>query len=159
MSLQYIIDGYNIIHNINFAQGHKKMKDSKAALLEFIKTKRLTGSTRNKITVVFDGYADEKDLKNVYPEVEIIFSCHETADQRIKRMLEKSANYKNTVVVSDDKEIKFFAKAAGARWMNIAEFTQRKQNPAYLARDTLKPELTYHQMQQINKELKKIWLG
>jgi len=74
-------------------------------------------------------------------------------------MVEESADRKNIVVVSDDKEIKFMAKTMGARHMGIEDFiapksrSQRRGNG-----EALKVELSYIQMHKINQELRKLWL-
>jgi len=159
MSLQYIIDGYNIIHHPNLTPANKQIQDPKAALLEFIKINRLTGSLKNKITLVFDGYPDASGRSRDDADVEIIFSRHESADERIKRIVESSGRRKNIIVVSDDREIRFCVKAAGATCLGVEEFTHPKGRPAHLQKtDTHKTELSYSQIQKINQEFKKIWL-
>src|SRR3989338_5877343 len=125
MSLQYIIDGYNIINHPLFIQhASKKINDSRIALLEFIRTNRLCASPKNKITVVFDGSGLSGQISDK-TDIGIIFSRRETADERIKRIVENIGNPKNIVVVSDDKEIKFFAQSCGARVLSVEEFINR----------------------------------
>jgi len=159
MSLHYIIDGYNILHHPNLASANKKIQDPKAALLDFIRINRLTGSLKNKISLVFDGYPDVSGKSRDNANIEIIFSRHESADERIKRMVEASGRRKSIIVVSDDKEIKFCVKAAGASCLGVEEFTQSKARPVHLQEtDTRKTELSYSQIQKINQEFKKIWL-
>jgi len=160
MSLQYIIDGYNIINHPLFIQhAPKKIKDSKALLLEFIRVNRLCGSPKNKITVVFDGHPDLSSRISDKTEINVIFSKIETADERIKKIVEKTGNPKNAVVVSDDKEIIFFAKSFGAKVLNIQEFINRAK---YLIgsqkKEPMKPELSYSQIHKINQELRQLWL-
>ena len=157
MSLQYIVDGYNVINNPQFPRP-QKTKDTRRALLELIKAKKLCGSSRNKITVVFDGYPDSQEIKQDYTDINVIFSRKETADERIKSIVESSGNAKDIAVVSDDKEIRFFVKATGGRTISVGEFIDRKEKLQRQGRDLLKTELTYSQMQKINQELKKIWL-
>lgn len=161
MSLHYIIDGYNIINHPLFAKNHKKViKDSRKALLEFIRIRRLCGSPKNKITVVFDGHSNITELKQNDNNINVIFSKKETADEKIKKIVGKPlGNAKNIVVVSDDKDIRFFVKALGARSIGIEEFIGAKEKPiACQDSDSIKPELNYSQIQKINQELKKIWL-
>ena len=159
MSLHYIIDGYNILHHPNLAPTNKKIQDPKAALLEFIKINRLTGSLKNKITLVFDGYPDASGKSRDSADIEIIFSRQESADERIKRIVEASGRRKNIIVVSDDREIIFCVKAAGASCLGVEEFTRPRLRPAHLQKtDTRKTELSYSQIQKINQELIKIWL-
>jgi predicted RNA-binding protein with PIN domain len=162
MSLQYIIDGYNITNHPLFKERvNSKIKNQRFALLELIKRERLAGSSKNKITVVFDGYPNPEDNPD-FSESEagrcIVFSRRETADERIKKMLEGAANPRNAVVVSDDKEVKFFAKAAGGRTLSVEEFIGRRERKRDNKDSSLEPELTYSQRYKITQELRKIWL-
>lgn len=158
MSLQYIIDGYNIInHPIFKPHITKRIRDSRVALLEFIRINNPSRGLKNKITVVFDGHADPL-IKVDETDINIVFSRRETADERIKKMVEASGNPKNMVVVSDDKEIRFFVTSVGAKAMGVEEFINSKQRPFKENEVFLKPELTYTQMHKINQELRKIWL-
>lgn len=169
MSLQYIIDGYNIINHPLFAHIHKKIKNSRIALLEFIRIKRLCGSPKNKATVIFDGYSKPEELKQNNNDINVIFSRTETADKEIKRMVEASSNPRNIVVVSDDNEIRFFIRSLGAHCVSVEDFINSpsagrgkvNRNKNLLdsqKKESLKPELTYSQIQRINQEFKKIWL-
>jgi len=163
MSLQYIIDGYNVIRHPSF--NFPKVKDERVALVEFIKSKRPCGSLRNKIIIVFDGNFHMPEQSKNSDSMDVIFTKKETADEWIKRRIESEANPKNTIVVSDDKEIKFFVKSVGGRAIGVDEFINRKaksrglhKKDAEALASALKPELTYSQIDQINRELKKIWL-
>lgn len=158
MSLLYIIDGYNITSHTKFSPLTKKINDPRRALLEFIKTRKLCGSPRNKITVVFDGYPNLSRQKLDKEEINVIFSKEETADSRIKKMVETQVNPRNTVVVSDDKEIRFFVKAAGARSLGVEEFINPEVKRQRKEEDPIKTELTYGQIDKINQELKTRWL-
>ena len=160
MSLQYIIDGYNVAkHPSTYLP--KKMRDIRTALVEFIRLGRLCGSNKNKITIVFDGYPDSSFLGQPHePHVTIIFSGEATADEKIKRLVENAANAKNIIVVSDDKEIQFIIKAIGAKSLGVEEFIGVKKKPAHHVTidESLKFDLNYSQVEKINKELKGIWL-
>ena len=165
MSLRYIIDGYNIINHPLFARNHKKSQDVRLALLAFIRIHKPCGSPKNKISVVFDGYpAVAAGSTNSQEDMEVIYSKDQTADAAIKTMLERMQNPRIAVVVSDDKEIKFFARASGARPIGIEEFMKpvdgliRKGKFKSGKDDLVKPELNYSQVSRINKELKNIWL-
>ncbi|MFN7171154.1 MAG: NYN domain-containing protein, partial [Candidatus Omnitrophota bacterium] len=95
--------------------------------------------------------------------INVVFTKTETADQYIKRLIEQKCNPKNTVVVSDDKEIRFFVRSCSGLVMTVEEFIQRRERLRLSSKEaspgsTLKPELTYTQVQKINQELRKIWL-
>ena len=159
MSLQYVIDGCNITHHLKFIENSpKKYSDSRANLIELIRLERLCGSENNRVWVVFDGYSDSS-LDNLKGNnLNIIFSCNQSADERIKKILELSDNAKNVVVVSDDKEIIFFAKGYRARAMSVEEFIENGIKPKMVRRDLGESKIGFNAMQKINEELRKLWL-
>ncbi len=159
MSLLYIIDAYNIINHTRFSLARKKIRDPQKALLEFINIRILKKRSRNEIIVVFDGYPKVSAQKLDTAHIKVVFSQEKTADSRIKRMVEASKNPRNIVVVSDDREIKFFIKSMGARSIGVEEFIIPKAKLHHKEiEDLIKPELSYSQVHQINEELKTIWL-
>ncbi len=89
----------------------------------------------------------------------VIFSRRESADERIKKLLELIPNPKNVVVVSDDKEIKFFAKASRAKSQSVKDFLSLQDRLAHRGAQIPETEISYTQMHKINEELKKIWLS
>lgn len=164
MSLQYVLDGNNIINHPSFIAFSRKTRDPRASLLDLIKTRRLCGSQRNKIIAVFDGYPYSADLRQIDPQNSIIFSKDLSADEKIRDIVERTPNARNTVVVSDDKEIIFFAKSRRALCLSVEEFIdppakhRPKRSKQEGKEEPVMPELTYSQMEQINKELRKKWL-
>jgi len=161
MSLQYIIDAYNVINHPAFRhKTNKRIEDRRVGLLNLIKAARLAGSPRNRAIVIFDGYADLGINDTSFNNIKVVFSRKESADQRIKRLVEKFSNPKNVVVVSDDKEIVFFVKSIGAKTMPVEEFlkpedfTGKRSNDS----DTIKPELGFSAKESINRELRDLWL-
>lgn len=160
MSLQYIIDGYNITNHPKFIKLiPKKYSDVRLALIQFIKMSRLCASPNNKCLVVFDGYADSS-LDNLEAgNIEIAFSRRVSADERIKRLVELAYAPKNIIVVSDDKEIKFFVRSCGAKSMSVEDFVGAQEERALRKNLTPETEISYTQMHKINEELKKLWLS
>ena len=162
MSLQYIIDGYNIInHTLFLKQKDRKTKEQKHELLNYIKREGLGGSLKNKITVVYDGYPPHEfnQDKAFTHQIEVIFSRNISADDKIKKIVEESAMRKNIVVVSDDKEVRFIAKSLGAKCAGVEDFIcLESKSQRESKRETLKHELSYSQMHRINQELRKLWL-
>lgn len=83
-------------------------------------------------------------------------------------ILEKTINCRVVVVVSDDKQIKFFAKAHRAKVIGVEEFIKsaipdtglisHKKKFKTKKADLLKPELSYSHITKINKELESLWL-
>ncbi len=158
MSLLYIIDAYNTINHITFTSIRKKTKDPQRALLEFLKNRRLGKKSKNKITVVFDGYPQVSAQNLEEANINVVFSREETADARIKRLVESSKSPKNIVVVSDDREIIFFIKSIGARSIGVEEFINPEEKVQRKKEDLIKPELNFSQISKINQELKALWL-
>lgn len=166
MSLQYIIDGYNIIKHEQFTR-NVRSKDPRRSLLEIIRSKKLCGSLKNKVKIVFDGFRDSRFHSGNNFGIEVIFSGESSADDLIKSLLKKTASPKNTIVVSDDREIKFFAKDYRAIPVGVEEFiakliednSPKEKQRLSAAKEALKHDLNYAQIEKINKELREKWLG
>jgi predicted RNA-binding protein with PIN domain len=160
MSLHYIIDGYNLIKHPCFVPSGKA-DDARIDLLIYIRNNNLCGSQNNRVTVVFDGYSDILGYSNHYSGINIIFSGAISADEKIKTMVECEANSKSIVVVTDDFEIRFCVKAAGATAMRIEEFilpVEKSRKAAQANEAVQQKKLNISQMHKINEEFKKIWL-
>jgi len=159
MSLHYVIDGYNIINHPKFIPARSSHVSIQSALLDFILANKLTGSNKNKVTVVFDGYPAPITFREG-GDISVVFSRRISADEKIKRMVEVSAGRSSIIVVTDDGEIKCAVRVLGARVQGIEEFVRSKVRPAGSASDKEQPkDLPSHiQMQRINEELRKLWL-
>jgi len=156
MSLHYIIDGYNLMKQVTRITG-KKLSCGREGFIRFLETERPQGSQRNKVTVVFDGHLDVY-APRINADIEIIFSRGETADERIRKIVE-SRGQKNLVVVSDDNAVKYMAKIQGAKVLGVEEFLGRRiRRVSNTAKEEEKihPETTLGI--EITKELSKIWL-
>lgn len=160
MSVHYIIDGYNVIKQVKFFTG-KKLRSSREGLLRFIEIYRPQGSSRNEVTVVFDGRADVVAGPQIKSKVQVIFSKNESADEKIKRMVERSPNPSCIIVVSDDKEIIYYCRSLGARIKSTPEFLEKLiniPNKPQTADEHDKPELNSEMATKITEQLKHIWL-
>jgi len=158
MSLRFIIDGYNITNHPDFCRQARKLPAGpRQALTSLIETKRLSGSPRNQVDIVFDGYPGEEGVTQP-SRVNLIYSRDISADERIRKMLETAANPKSIVVVSDDKEIRSFAGIFGAQHLSVESFLVSKEEGAALKRKLAEPEISYTAKHKINEELRKIWL-
>ena len=154
MSLHYVLDGYNIINQVQFAG--LRLKDRRENLTRFIETFRPQGSRKNKVTVVFDGKEDVFSPP-VRSEIKVIFTRNESADDWIKRFVEKTAQPKQCLVVTDDKEIRFFVRAFGAKVVSVSEFVD-KVRKKFQPTKTEETPLSLEKAREITKELEKIWL-
>lgn len=155
MSLQYVIDGYNITNHPAFKQKNSKSYNCQEALIKLIRIKKLCG--KNKPTIVFDGYPHEPGFSGG-EDIDVIFSRKESADEKIKRIVESYGNPRNIVVVSDDNEVKFFAKSAGAKIVSVEDFINPQPKAQRRKEASAESELSYSEIEKINKELRNIWL-
>jgi len=156
MSLHYIIDGYNIMKQVTRITG-KKMTGERDDFLRFLEAERPFGSFRNRVTIVFDGHP-ELTLRRRESDLRVIFSRDESADERIKKMVENSGG-KNLVVVSDDNAVKCTARINGARVLGAIEFLRKKERkvPAVYEEEKKISSDTPAGI-RITRELERIWI-
>ena len=157
MSVHYIIDGYNVIKQVPYLT-EKKLEEGRDNFIKFLELHRPQGSVNNEVTVVFDGQSHVYSPQ-MASRIKVIFSHHETADDKIKKMVKNASNRRRIVVVSDDKEIKFFIRKLGAQPSSVRKFLSKvKAKPFNVpsgGRDKL--ELMSEEAQLITRELENIW--
>jgi hypothetical protein len=156
MSLHFIIDGYNLVKHRCFISP-PGIHDRRFALIQFLRINKPCGSQKNKVTVIFDGYSNDSSLSGL--EFEVIFSCEDSADERIKKMIEIDPLPKSLVVISDDRQIRDFSRLCGVASLGIEEFLNppSKKSGSRKA-DQEKTPLSYSAAHKINEELKRLWL-
>ncbi len=148
--LQFIIDGYNLVHKIN------KVKESFfpcQELLAFIYRNKFTGSKNNQVCIVFDGRRPSYDIPDFYYKV--LFSNEKSADDLIVELVKKAKNKKQVLVVTDDRELAYKVKLWGAKVTSVDQFTSKKERSH---EKTTKKDIKYSDQHQITEELRKIWL-
>ncbi len=120
MSLHYILDGYNIIHQYDaFASG--SLEEQRKKLIRHLTANRPQGSVKNSVTIVFDGRADV--FGDYEPsEVKVVFSKEESADEKIKRIVANSSNKANITVVTNDRDIQYNVRSQGAKTLSVQTF-------------------------------------
>jgi hypothetical protein len=156
MSLHFIIDGYNLIKHRSFI-APAGIHDSRFALIQFLRTEKPCGSPKNKVTIVFDGYSGDFSLRDI--EFEVIFSCDTSADEKIKKLVENSVAPGSLVVVSDDRQIRDFARLCSVATLKVEEFLKPPpKKRGFQKAGQEKAVLSYSAAHKINEELKKIWL-
>lgn len=144
----------------------KRLEERREGLIALIERYQPQGSWRNSVTIVFDGKSDVYAPLR-HSKVRIIFTLDETADEKIKRLVQQSPSRKSIVVVSDDRDIKYHIRALGATPMSVRDFLSKISEPkpaAMAARikgqapaDTKRISKTLEQ--KITSELVEIWLG
>ena len=164
MSLHYLLDGYNITHQVA-ALAKGELQEQRSLLVRFLDVHRPQGSIKNQVTIFFDG---KKGVTSPSHSscVNIIFSQGETADQAIKKFVAQSNQKKNIVVITNDRDIQFAARAQGAQVKSVREFFKEGDFPSVkIRRDKGRPreaELTKTISKslefKINTEFKRIWL-
>jgi len=111
----------------------KKLEDRREGLIAFIERYQPQGSWKNSVTIVFDGKSDVYSLPSgtARSGVKVTFSRDETADEKIKRLVQQSQTKKSIVVVTDDRDIKYHVRALGAIPMSVKDFLAKMAEPAY----------------------------
>lgn len=121
MSLHYLLDGYNILHQMPI-ELRGKLEDQRHQLIQWIENHRPQGSIKNSVTIVFDGQSGIYGGDRNFPSVKVIFSQDESADEKIKSLVAQASNKKNIIVVTNDRDIQYAVKASGAKVMPVEEF-------------------------------------
>ncbi|MCX5713601.1 MAG: hypothetical protein NT033_02080 [Candidatus Omnitrophica bacterium] len=81
--MEYVIDAYNVIHHPLFDRINDEHLSPRLKLLASIRTGRLTGSGRNKIIVVFDGYPETHYVRDEDLSARIEYCRQKSADERM----------------------------------------------------------------------------
>ncbi|MBN3040641.1 MAG: NYN domain-containing protein, partial [Candidatus Omnitrophica bacterium] len=127
-------------------------------IIDFIRNNNLTGSKNNKVIIVFDG-GNASQIQSQERSYRIIFSFEKKADFYIKKELEKIKNKSQVLVVTDDRDIRDFARSPGAKPVKVSEFidSKRRKKPkeknGYYQKD-----ISYSLQREITEELRQIWL-
>lgn len=164
MSLQYLLDGYNILHQLPTSD-HQKFDEVRQQLLRMLEIQRPQGSLRNQLTIVFDGHPGMfHHAGNV--SVKIIFSLDESADERIKKIVSGQGNKRNIIVVTDDRDVQYAVRALGAQVMDVQSFLGRVSKGQSSSSDKSSASSKSEQNKNLSKTLEfeitsefaKIWL-
>lgn len=116
---KYIIDGNNLIGKIpSLTRIQKKDKQAARARSAFL-VDRFFSSRNAEVFLHFDGFASEK-IKT--EKVKLVYSESATADEKIKKQIEKEKNKRNLVVISSDNNIREFAKICSCEIQKSEEF-------------------------------------
>jgi hypothetical protein len=131
-----------------------------SSLADFIFLNKLSGSRKNKVILVFDGYPPSGEKMPEGEGLLCLFSRMIEADELIKKLVEESGQPANIVVVSDDKAVRSAARLLRAKVSAVEEFicggrgAKIKSSSSYDEDD----RISYSKMQKINEEFKKRWL-
>ena len=146
----FVLDAYNIIGKMRL----RRETDIRRAFLRFLLRHPISFSKKNRIVVVFDGHRNP-DIISKFPYFEIVFSGEDTADRKIEAFLIRnrpSAGF----VVSDDREVRFYARQAGVASLSVSEFLSWQEQEE--DKETEKEEIPAEDKREINEELYRLWL-
>lgn len=164
MALHYILDGYNIIKSID-ALADLALEDGRRELIRLVNTRCPQGSARNEVMIVFDGQPGVWGQPSP-GALKVRFTSNGSADDYIKQTIERDADAKNAVVVSDDGEIACYVRKLGARVLSVQEFWAsasgprgaRKGKRGASADGRPGKHITRVTQNAINRELKDFWI-
>ncbi|MCK5056573.1 MAG: NYN domain-containing protein [Candidatus Aminicenantes bacterium] len=118
--MPYIIDGNNLIGSSTDIA----LEDpgARKKILEIVR--KYQQSKKRSVIIVFDGEPDgvlhkqplNEKLTVVYPRY------GDSADDEIKRILNRYTYFKDVVLVTSDRELKSYARKKGARIINSTQF-------------------------------------
>jgi predicted RNA-binding protein with PIN domain len=163
MSIKYLLDGYNIIHQMP-GPYLAKLEDRRWHLIRFIERSRPQGSAKNSVTIVFDSIGNLESFGGMASAtVQVVFSQGESADDRIKKIVAQASNKKNITVVTDDRAVQYAIRALGAKASGVKAFLSQgknsgPQNPGTDGAPSSEKYISKRDEAEITSEMQKIWL-
>jgi predicted RNA-binding protein with PIN domain len=111
--MQYLIDGYNLLHQVGLLGGRvgpAKLEKARRALLGHLSGR--LGDEAVNVTVVFDAMRAPPGADDVldYQGVRVLFSRREEADDVIEELIRRASAPKLLTVVSNDRRIRDAAR-------------------------------------------------
>lgn len=145
------------------APAAQKLENERDRLVRLIELHQPQGSFKNQVTIVFDGRAGLRPGPRS-SSVQIVFSQDESADDKIKKIVEQSQNPRNFVVVTDDRDIRYSVRALGAKLLNVKDFLKKIESPGKSFKKDSQQESEANKNIsktlefKITSELEEIWL-
>ena len=157
--MEYLIDGYNVIKS-SFL-GKKGDIEGKVAFYEILD--RYKAKHPSVIfTVVLDGF-NPSDIHLLRDRrLRTVFSGDITADEYIRKRVEKGKRNDEVIVVSDDKQVQITGKLFGCKVCSVGEFLnvvyeRGKSRKREKTEENDKKEVNYKTKKKIEEELKKYY--
>lgn len=145
----YIIDGNNLIGKIKILnQIQKKNKQQSREKLAFM-LGRYFSKRKASVSLHFDGF--ENDTIKI-SAIKIIYSGSSTADEKIKREIERSKNPKNYILVTSDVNIAEFGRVCSCDVIKSEEFARQ-----FLSLNSINEEQARIDMLNDVEEFKKLF--
>ena len=141
------------------------LEEQRRKLIDFVERKRPQGSLNNTVTVVFDGKSGHYGFEGA-STVKIVFSSHETADEKILWLVDEAENRGNIIVVTNDRPVQYAIRALGAKAMEVKEFIEKgdallikKPSKGKGAAKKDQPKNIPHTLEhEITEEMRSVWL-
>lgn len=121
--MAYLIDGNNFLGYISLGN----FKDPREKYTLIGRLWRFQRIKKARVFVVFDGPPDSwlEDERFKKQKFSLVYpSPGEAADSVIKKIVSEQTDLRRFFVVSSDRDLKAFAKAAGAKTLSCAEFNK-----------------------------------
>lgn len=127
-------------------------------LVREIEKYRPHGSSRNLVTLIFDGRPGRaQPIQSSV--VSVKFSYDMTADDQIKNAVDSAKNAKNFIIITDDREIQYSVRANGAKVMPVKEFLSKlNSGSSGTKRAPSSRGISKGRVDEINAELEQIWI-
>ena len=118
----YIIDGNNLIGKIPALKKlHRRNKGQSAEKLAFL-LGRYFSRKKFKVSLHFDGFPGEKINAG---GIKIFYSTNQTADEKIKKEIERSRNPRNIILVTSDNNLAEFGRVCSCRVIRSEDFSKQ----------------------------------
>jgi len=161
-----IVDGYNVIYRVpRFkAQLDRSLQAGREALLRYCSEWKARRRDVDRFYVVFDGDSSVMggEIAASAPGVRALYSkTGETADRRIRRMLDQADRRDRITVVSDDNEVRDSARVHHMQAMSALDFArlaaERRSTKGNAHKDEVENPLPPTAQKAITDELRGIW--
>lgn len=124
-TMQYVIDGYNLLHQVGLLSGTVNpagLQRARQTLLEHL-VQRL-GKRAFAVTVVFDATAGSRlaGVSESHEGITVLFTGGEEADDLIETLIRQAAAPKSLTVVSNDHRLRKAAERRGCPVCECVDF-------------------------------------
>lgn len=152
--MEYIIDGYNVIKSAYF-----KGRSESEKIVSFY---NLLNKYRSKhpsviFTIVFDGFRPSNFYLLKDRRLKTVFSGDITADEYIRKRVEKGKRNEEVIIVSNDKQVQISGKLFNCGISSVSKFIRivSEERKRVKGVKQEKPSIDYRIKRKIEEELKR----
>ena len=121
MPEEWLIDGYNLLYDLNARKSFKSIPVSKEKLLSQLAT--LAATRAHAIFIVFDGVGNDSEFEPIQTRyLRAVYSQSESADAVIEKYVCQNRGNLNLTVFTKDRAVSDMVRGAGARVFNARDF-------------------------------------